>query len=89
MSMSNMSCPCRLASGEIASDRDIVCPCAYRPADVREYGSCYCGLYVSSDWNDGVVDHVYVPERRPPGGEKKFMKEKGGEDEESREGHDR
>lgn len=61
-----MSCPCRLASGEIASDRDIVCPCDYRPADVREYGSCYCGLYVSREWNDGVVDHTYIPERRPP-----------------------
>lgn len=61
-----MSCPCRLASGEITSDRDIVCPCAYRLQDVREYGSCYCGLYVSRQWNDGVVDHVYIPERRPP-----------------------
>ena len=61
-----MSCPCRLASGEIASDRDIICPCEYRQADVLEYGSCYCGLYVSKEWNDGVTVCEYVPERRPP-----------------------
>ncbi|EKD37814.1 MAG: hypothetical protein ACD_75C00982G0004 [uncultured bacterium] len=61
-----LSCPCRLAVGEIDSDRDIVCPCSYREVDVREFGSCYCGLYVSQEWNEGTVEHVYVPERRPP-----------------------
>jgi len=61
-----LSCPCRLAAGEIDSDRDIVCPCSYREVDVREFGSCYCGLYVSQEWNEGTVEHDYVPERRPP-----------------------
>lgn len=61
-----MSCPCRLAAGDLESDRDIVCPCRYREADIREYGSCYCGLYVSREWNEDKVDHAYVPERRPP-----------------------
>jgi ferredoxin-thioredoxin reductase catalytic chain len=36
-----MCCPCRLASGDREWDRDIVCPCAYREEDVREYGRCY------------------------------------------------
>ena len=31
-----MTCPCRLASGNREQDRDIVCPCAYREADVKE-----------------------------------------------------
>ena len=61
-----MACPCRLASGDREWDRDIVCPCAYREPDVKEYGSCYCNLYVSAAWNDGTVPRVYVPERRPP-----------------------
>ncbi len=61
-----MSCPCRLASGEREKDKDIICPCVYRVPDVEEFGSCYCGLYVSKDWNDEQIDHVYVPERRPP-----------------------
>ncbi|HWR58518.1 MAG TPA: ferredoxin-thioredoxin reductase catalytic domain-containing protein [Thermodesulfovibrionales bacterium] len=61
-----MSCPCRLATGNYEKDRDIVCPCVYREPDVKEYGSCYCRLYVSGKWNDGVVPHVYVPERRSP-----------------------
>ncbi len=61
-----MCCPCRLASGDRDKDRDIICPCEYREADVKEYGSCYCNLYVSSAWNEGAVERVYVPERRPP-----------------------
>ena len=60
-----MCCPCRLAKEDREADRDIICPCDYREADVAEFGSCYCGLYVSTQWNEGTIEHVYVPERRP------------------------
>jgi ferredoxin-thioredoxin reductase catalytic chain len=60
------SCPCRLASGDKENDRDIICPCVYRTPDVEEYGSCYCALYVSKEWNAGKPSAEYVPERRPP-----------------------
>ena len=36
-----MCCHCRLASGDREWDRDIICPCAYRDEDIREYGRCY------------------------------------------------
>ncbi len=61
-----MVCPCRLAAGDRDQDKDIICPCVYREEDVRTYGSCFCGLYVSKDWNEGSIPHEYVPERRPP-----------------------
>ena len=61
-----MACPCRLASGDREWDKDIICPCVYREPDVKEYGSCYCSLYVSQEWNDGKIPRAYVPERRPP-----------------------
>ena len=61
-----MSCPCRLSSENREHDRDIVCPCIYREPDVKEYGSCYCNLYVSREWNEGRIPYEYVPERRPP-----------------------
>lgn len=61
-----MACPCRLASGDRDADKDIICPCVYREPDVKEFGSCYCNLYVSKAWNDGEVPPEYVPERRPP-----------------------
>jgi ferredoxin-thioredoxin reductase catalytic subunit len=61
-----MCCPCRLASGSREADRDIICPCDYREPDVKEYGSCYCNLYVSKEWNDETIPHNTVPERRPP-----------------------
>ena len=60
-----MCCPCRLASGNRENDKDIICPCDYREADVKEYGSRYCNLYVSKEWNEGTVENVPVPERRP------------------------
>ena len=59
------SCPCRLASGVKENDKDIICPCVYRDPDIREYGSCYCGLYVSLEWNEEKIKHARVPERRP------------------------
>jgi len=61
-----MACPCRLASGDRDSDKDIICPCIYREPDVEEYGSCYCNLYVSKEWNENKIEHKYIPERRPP-----------------------
>lgn len=61
-----MACPCRLSNGSYENDKDIICPCAYREADVREFGACYCRLYVSKEWNGGAIPHVLVPERRPP-----------------------
>ena len=61
-----MSCPCRLAAGEREKDKDIICPCVYREPDVEEFGSCYCNLYVSKAWNEGSIEHTFVPERRSP-----------------------
>lgn len=61
-----MACPCRIANGTMELDKDIICPCAYREEDVKEFGACFCGLYVSKEWNDGAIPHVYIPERRPP-----------------------
>jgi len=59
------SCPCRLATGVKEKDADVICPCAYRAPDIRDFGSCYCRLYVSKEWNEGGIKHVRVPERRP------------------------
>jgi len=62
------SCPCRLAIGERAADRDIICPCDYRDADLDEWGSCFCGLYVSDEVVAGKRQLRPVPERRPARG---------------------
>ena len=60
-----MACPCRQASGVRRSDEDIICPCVYREPDVKEFGACYCALYVSADWNNERIARQEVPERRP------------------------
>jgi len=59
------SCPCRLSSGKIEFDRDILCPCDYRDPDIEEYGACYCALYVRKDAFEGRTPIAPVPERRP------------------------
>ncbi len=58
------SCPCRLAEGAREKDLDIICPCDYRDADLDEYGSCYCALYVSEEIALGRKQVQPVPERR-------------------------
>jgi ferredoxin-thioredoxin reductase catalytic chain len=59
------ACPCRLASGTRKEDLDIICPCDYRDPDIADYGTCYCGLYVSQDIVDGKRKATRIPERRP------------------------
>lgn len=58
------SCPCRVAAGDLLKDRDIVCPCDYRDADVSEHGACYCSLYVDDDIAAGKKQPHSIPERR-------------------------
>ena len=65
-SMGYQSCPCRLASGNRDLDRDLICPCDYASDDLKEFGACYCNLYLRSDFYDTFkTDYVNVPERRP------------------------
>jgi len=59
------ACPCRLASGNLEIDRDIICPCDYRDPDVAEFGACYCALYVRKDVFEGKTPVQPVSERRP------------------------
>ncbi len=59
------ACPCRLASGVMEEDLDLICPCDYRDPDLDEYGACYCGLYISSEILQGVKKLTSIPERRP------------------------
>ncbi len=58
------SCPCRLATGDPEKDRAIVCPCVFRDDDLADYGACYCGLYVTEDYEE--EDRQVVVERWDP-----------------------
>ena len=61
-----MSCPCRLANGTYENDKDIICPCVYREPDVKEFGACFCKLYVGKAQKNADMTDLLVPERRPP-----------------------
>lgn len=68
------ACPCRLTSGNKKGDLDIICPCDYRDADLSEYGTCYCALYVTERVLMGKKKVGPIPERRQPMGERKKTK---------------
>ena len=68
------ACPCRLATGAKAEDLDIICPCDYRDADLNEFGSCFCALYVSQEIKAGKKQAASIPERRPPASERRAAK---------------
>ncbi|RBQ23434.1 hypothetical protein ALNOE001_10280 [Candidatus Methanobinarius endosymbioticus] len=58
------ACPCRLASGDKNKDLDLICPCDYRDADLNDYGTCFCALYVTQDVLDGKQKLTSIPDRR-------------------------
>ncbi len=58
------ACPCRLATGSYPLDRDIICPCDVRDWDITEFGSCFCGLYVSREVHMKKATIESIPDRR-------------------------
>ncbi len=59
-------CPCRDGSGDRTEDRDIICPCTYCVPDQKEYGYCYCGLFLTKEFAEEGKQVSQIPERRPP-----------------------
>ncbi|NVM01802.1 MAG: ferredoxin:thioredoxin reductase [Candidatus Helarchaeota archaeon] len=59
------SCPCRLATGEKEKDRDIICPCQYSEPDIKEFGHCFCALFLSKEFIQSGKESNKIPERRP------------------------
>jgi len=58
-------CPCRDGDGERSEDADIICPCVYAKPDQKEYGHCYCGLFLTREFAQSGKEPSSIPERRP------------------------
>jgi len=58
-------CPCRDGDGERDADRDIICPCDYAVPDQKEYGHCFCGLFLTKAFARSGETPRPIPERRP------------------------
>lgn len=58
------ACPCRLASGNREKDMDLICPCDYRDIDLKEYGYCFCALYVTKEVIKNHKKIKSIPDRR-------------------------
>jgi ferredoxin-thioredoxin reductase catalytic subunit len=39
-------CPCRVMTGDIEKDKEIICPCVFGRGEVEEKGHCICRLFV-------------------------------------------
>jgi ferredoxin-thioredoxin reductase catalytic chain len=43
-------CPCRITTGDLEEDLNLICPCNFFIQPVyRESGECWCGLFVKRD----------------------------------------
>jgi ferredoxin-thioredoxin reductase catalytic subunit len=51
-------CPCRMATGKKEIDRLIICPCVYAAEDIQNYNRCFCGLYLSQNYQE---EDIYKP----------------------------
>lgn len=60
-------CPCRDADGDRSADADIICPCDYNLPDQKEYGHCFCGLFMTEEFAASNKEPASIPERRPGG----------------------
>ncbi|HNX23684.1 MAG TPA: ferredoxin-thioredoxin reductase catalytic domain-containing protein [Spirochaetota bacterium] len=58
------SCPCRDAEGVREKDKDMICPCDYCVPDQKEFGHCYCGLYLTEEFYKSGKEPKSIPERR-------------------------
>lgn len=57
-------CPCREGWAEREKDKDIICPCIYADPDIKQYGHCFCGLYLSREHCKNRKEVQSIPERR-------------------------
>lgn len=59
------NCPCRDSHDDKVKDKDIICPCDYCVPDQKEYGHCYCSLYLTPEFYSSGEKPKSIPERRP------------------------
>jgi len=57
-------CPCRDSEGSREADSDLICPCKYSWDDIKEYGHCYCALYLSPRFAAIGGKPSGIPDRR-------------------------
>jgi ferredoxin-thioredoxin reductase catalytic chain len=42
-------CPCRMRTGDLEKDKEIICPCIYHEDEVKNDGYCHCRLFFGSE----------------------------------------
>ncbi|KAF1076667.1 ferredoxin-thioredoxin reductase catalytic domain-containing protein [Methanogenium sp. MK-MG] len=42
-------CPCRMRTGDLDKDKEIICPCIFHEAEITNDGYCHCRLFFGSD----------------------------------------
>ena len=38
-------CPCKVVTGDLERDKDIICPCKDSQKEINEMGHCHCNLF--------------------------------------------
>ncbi len=42
-------CPCRIRSGDIETDKKIICPCVYHQDELDQAGHCTCNFFFDKE----------------------------------------
>jgi ferredoxin-thioredoxin reductase catalytic subunit len=57
-------CPCRDSDGSRAADKNSICPCIWSWQDIKDYGNCFCALYISQSLAASGKQPSSIPDRR-------------------------
>ena len=42
-------CPCRIRSGDLEKDKEIICPCIFHRDEIEKDGNCHCYLFYKKE----------------------------------------
>ena len=42
-------CPCRMRTGDLDKDKEIICPCIFHEDEIANDGYCHCRLFFDSE----------------------------------------
>jgi len=57
-------CPCRRITGNREEDNRKICPCQWHRKEIREHGSCFCGLFVYDKEKESAEELLEREKRR-------------------------
>jgi ferredoxin-thioredoxin reductase catalytic chain len=59
-------CPCRIRTGDVETDKEIICPCIYHENELTTQGHCHCNLFFDDKFFEELLKEKKIPEPKHP-----------------------